>query len=741
MVIHGVLFLFYWLFLKNSLRHQLNRLFLLSGLCLAFLIPFIELPEPESIPIVSQNELVITWLSEPVLDYEVVMAPIMNQESENASYWFILPLIYVGITLFFVIRSILSLAIIQRLKAHSVAIKKYWFKLFKTSHSRPFSFFSNVFIPESLFDSDDFDQVLAHECVHVKQRHSLDRLLLDFVVSLFWFNPFIYLYRNALIEIHEYQADEAVVNRFKDPIRYQEILFSQLQTPQYSGMVSHFNVEIIKKRIVMMNKQNKKSSWIYAVTVPLTLAMIFAFSNKSAMKPIEMIGDEMAGVIEPADFQFPKLNFYQTDYRPSILPLKNAENVRWTSGFGTRMHPIYKVEKMHNGIDFSCPMGSEIIATADGTVEEIKATLDGYGKMISIKHGDKFTTRYAQLSEFKVKKGDRVKEGQVIALSGNSGASTAPHLHYEVIEAGVGHVDPQPFIKNYAFKTQVKEVVPRNSQGKKQEEIAEKELHLAKEQAERAQIEVIRAEEQRNLASEAQKEVHQLQREAEEKRVVAEKIREEETKEPVIEITTKDKQKKKNKSEQKDKSKSNHKKEAYRVIIDPGHGGKDSGEKYAENLYEKDLVLAIAERVKEEFKEQSEIEIILTRDTDHFLSLPGRRSKAEGADLFISLHAQDYKDAFGGSVVLMYGNGNHYRDRSEQIATMLHDNFNELNDGECSIASFSSGGVIENEYWLLENIEVPAVMVQFGLEEGKELEFDESTIASKIATGIRIAAF
>lgn len=529
LMIQGVLFLFYRLFLKNSLRHQLNRLFLLSSLCLAFIIPFIELPTAESIPIVSQNDLVITWLSEPVVDYEVVMAPIINNESDT-SYWFIIPVIYVGITVFFLVRSIVSLAIIQRLKAHSIAIKNYWFKLFKTSHSRPFSFFSNVFIPESLFDSDDFDQVLAHECVHVKQRHSLDRLLLDFVVSLFWFNPFMYLYRNALIEIHEYQADEAVVNRFKDPIRYQEILFSQLQTPQYSGMVSHFNFSLIKKRIVMMNKQNKKSRWIYLLVAPLTLAMIFAFSGKETMKPIENVGNGIANIIGPInDFSLPEINWDQQDYIPSISPLKKTDLVRLTSGFGMRTHPVYKVKKMHLGVDFSCEIGSEVVATADGVVDEIKSSTSGYGKMISISHGDEYQTRYAQLSAFNVKKGDKVKKGQLIGLSGNSGASTAPHLHYEVIENGVGQVDPKPFIDNYKFKPQIREiVVPDNSQKKKQNELAEKEMLLAKEEAERAQIEKIRAEEMRNEASEEQQKAYQLQREAEERRQIEEKVAKEE---------------------------------------------------------------------------------------------------------------------------------------------------------------------------------------------------------------------
>ncbi|MFK7953434.1 MAG: peptidoglycan DD-metalloendopeptidase family protein [Ekhidna sp.] len=796
LAIHGLLYLFYWLFLKNTLRHHANRLFLLSSLCLAFVIPLIELPEAEKMPLISENELVITWLSTPVLDYEVVMNPIISKEPSATSYWFLLPLVYLGMTIFLIVRSIISLIMINRLKIHSVAIKKNWFKLFKTTHSRPFSFFSNVFIPESLFGSSDFDQILAHECVHVKQRHSVDRLLMDFAVSLFWFNPFIYLYRNALIEIHEYQADETVVNKFKDPIRYQEILFSQLQTPQYSGMVSHFNVSTIKKRIVMMNKQKKKSRWIYFIVAPLTLAMIFAFSSKSAMKPIELISAEMAGVIEPDDFKFPKINFYQADYQPSILPLRNSKKIRMTSGYGMRMHPIYQVRKMHMGIDFSCPIGTEVLAAADGLVEEVKVTSNGYGKRITIKHGNEYRTKYSQLSDFKVQKGDLVKKGQVIALSGNSGASTAPHLHYEIMDNAGKHIDPKPFIKDYKFMVSTVEkpslensgdaddLRAKNEELKKVAEREEIESGFLRSKDEKVKLnaEKLRKEnEEKRKIEERENKKNSFQDEKQEPQLIKEEIfgSIEGSNKPlfvingkvkrkgdvdnlvasnielvkvlkdkkafdkygkagengVVEITIKEKKK------SKQKKKAKNKQEAFKVIIDPGHGGKDSGEAYSNDLYEKDLVLAIAEKVKDQFSEQGEIEIVLTRDNDQFVSLNERKSSAENADLFISLHSQDYKDHFGGSVVLMYSNENYYYDRSKQIAIVLNDEFNDLNEGECSLASFSSDKEQEGGYWLMKNLEVPAVLVQFGLEKGEEFAMDESAIASLIARSIRIAAF
>lgn len=118
---------------------------------------------------------------------------------------------------------------------------------------------------------------------------------------------------------------------------------------------------------------------------------------------------------------------------PAIQPVSNKELKRLASGFGYRMHPIYKVRKMHTGTDFSLPTGTAVYATGDGEVVYTKTKFSGYGKHIKIKHGFGYQTLYAHLSEFLVRPGQKVKRGQVIGYSGNTGGSTAPHLHYEVI--------------------------------------------------------------------------------------------------------------------------------------------------------------------------------------------------------------------------------------------------------------------------------------------------------------------
>ena len=117
---------------------------------------------------------------------------------------------------------------------------------------------------------------------------------------------------------------------------------------------------------------------------------------------------------------------------PAIQPVANKDLKRMASGYGYRIHPIYKTRKMHYGMDFSAKTGTEIYATGDGIVSKIKRSKRGYGNYVKINHGFGYETLYAHMSKYIVKKGQRVKRGEVIGYVGNSGISTAPHLHYEV---------------------------------------------------------------------------------------------------------------------------------------------------------------------------------------------------------------------------------------------------------------------------------------------------------------------
>lgn len=132
---------------------------------------------------------------------------------------------------------------------------------------------------------------------------------------------------------------------------------------------------------------------------------------------------------------------------PAIQPVSNEQLLALASGFGMRIHPVYKVKKMHTGIDFAAPIGTPIYATADGTIAEVSVRFSGYGKMVEIDHGFGYRTRYAHMHDFVVRQGQRVKRGELIGYVGDTGLSTAPHLHYEVLMNGT-QINPVHYFFN-----------------------------------------------------------------------------------------------------------------------------------------------------------------------------------------------------------------------------------------------------------------------------------------------------
>ncbi len=121
---------------------------------------------------------------------------------------------------------------------------------------------------------------------------------------------------------------------------------------------------------------------------------------------------------------------------PAVQPIRTKDLTRIASYFGYREDPVYRVRKMHEGIDFTAPKGTEVFVTGDGVVSEIKHSRRGYGNQIVVDHGFGYKTRYAHLHKILVKPGQKVKRGDIIAQVGNTGKSVGPHLHYEVLKNG-----------------------------------------------------------------------------------------------------------------------------------------------------------------------------------------------------------------------------------------------------------------------------------------------------------------
>lgn len=167
----------------------------------------------------------------------------------------------------------------------------------------------------------------------------------------------------------------------------------------------------------------------------------------------------------------------QLSNMPSIMPV----NGKLISGFGFRRHPIHGGGHMHTGLDFACKIGTPIYASGSGEVLATGTHESGYGLQIDLNHGNGYVTKYAHLSRIVCTPGEKVKRGQLIGYSGNTGLSTGPHLHYEIIRNGekIDPIDyfysdltPSAFLKNQLDSPALdahpegEAVAPRNPQGR-----------------------------------------------------------------------------------------------------------------------------------------------------------------------------------------------------------------------------------------------------------------------------------
>ena len=181
--------------------------------------------------------------------------------------------------------------------------------------------------------------------------------------------------------------------------------------------------------------------------------------DKVAVMSDDVIGKDIAAQLNNLDA---RITYQTTSYKgienliknqdvklasiPAIQPVSNKQLTRIASGFGMRIHPIYGIAKMHNGLDFTAPQGTPIYATGDGQVTTAGMGT-GTGNHVIINHGYGYETEYMHMVRIKARAGQRVKRGEVIGWVGNTGASTGPHCHYEVHING-NPVDPVYFFFN-----------------------------------------------------------------------------------------------------------------------------------------------------------------------------------------------------------------------------------------------------------------------------------------------------
>lgn len=276
-----MMYLIYATLLKRETFFNLNRFFLLSiplfsvGLpLLSFDSFFIQLPVIKDVHHfrLSYYKMMEGWQEQMAVSTTQTEANVLSDL--NGWVWLsgITLMIYVIGLIFQLIRTWLIYRRMDRMTTMHAPVTMSGLQVIRLPELKsPFSFMKTVFIPEELEKSQALDQMLTHEKTHVRQGHTYDLIYVQLMAAIFWFNPFIWRLINSLKTIHEYIADEKVINKGYSLIGYQTMLLRQVISDNSQELVHNFNLSFIKRRIAMMN--HKKSGWTGRTKVILTLAI------------------------------------------------------------------------------------------------------------------------------------------------------------------------------------------------------------------------------------------------------------------------------------------------------------------------------------------------------------------------------------------------------------------------------------------------------------------------------------
>lgn len=263
---------FYQLFLRKETFFRFNRLYLQITLLISLIVPLFDwllsTGSTEAIPVF-------------ILDTVVVNAQQIEARTLNTiqSFDMVPYLLVFGSVVF---TAILLYGLIKTafiIKSSSLKKEPDVTYVLNDRFSKPFSFLHYIFISPKLYNNSEFSHIISHEKVHVKQKHTLDLIFSGIVSALQWFNPFAWLYRESFRELHEYLADEQVLQQGVDPILYRQSVYHQA-IGQLPGSFSFFNVSFIKRRFKMMTRiKSPKSKMLKVfIMVPFVALLVLVFA-------------------------------------------------------------------------------------------------------------------------------------------------------------------------------------------------------------------------------------------------------------------------------------------------------------------------------------------------------------------------------------------------------------------------------------------------------------------------------
>ncbi|WP_396158114.1 M56 family metallopeptidase [Flavobacterium sp.] len=321
----AVFYLAYLFLVRKETFFNSNRWFLLFGLFTSLLLPFFFIKKIILVekPKISMEDLVVYS--------QVSTKKIQDVSAAEAFDW--LQFIWVSYAIVFcvlVIKILLNLCSLYRMLYQQQVCKKENFKLVNLNENIvPFSFFNYIVYNADLYSTDELQSILLHEKIHSQEKHSVDVLVVKLFCIVFWFNPFVWLYKKAITQNLEYIADQKAIKQLEDKKSYQKALLKVVSHQSCLSITNNFyqpclpaGRSLIKKRIVMLNKNqsHKRNSWKYALIIPALIGFVLLFQIKTiAQQKEEITKNNITETHEGVDITF--------DSKETDKSLKTLKNV------------------------------------------------------------------------------------------------------------------------------------------------------------------------------------------------------------------------------------------------------------------------------------------------------------------------------------------------------------------------------------------------------------------------------
>ena len=478
----GVLFLYYRLFLKDRTFHHYNRFYLLAMVVVSLLLPLLKVSY-FTLEVNRDLYLLLTKLNtNPVKT---------NADAFNYTQFF--AIIFGVVSLFFLVRFLLGIIKISKLKR--TFPKEYFdgIHFYQTDlNNAPFSYFKNLFWKNSIqIESDLGKQILKHEMVHMEQNHTFDKILMEVVKSVFWFNPFFYLVQKEIHLIHEYLADNKAL-KHTDTKAFAQMLLASRFSGKMIPATSPFLSSNLKKRLKMLQKPKTQYSYARRIfALPLLFSLAFVYLINAKNKEIRATNLEIKQVKETLKEQ----SFVAASVTDTIPKSEAQEKVRIDNHFKEANAEIAKLGE-------SIQQQSKELKTLAPESEEYSQKVDAITALSNRINGITSSEEYqknidkSKQSPFVVfVEKDMVSPKKQDARASIKNNGNSIKVHYGEDGTFIYQNNPELFIDNEVAqsnntsvrnKTKEKLSKERRKLAEKQRELSQKQKELARQQAELA---------------------------------------------------------------------------------------------------------------------------------------------------------------------------------------------------------------------------------------------------------------